>query len=88
MNSRKKSNNKSGQLKYEEALKLKIQQLEKINKEKEFEKTKVNNLRKSAGPVNRPKILNRNLSNSIISEKKNEDSNSIFSDKENNNYIN
>ena len=87
MNSRKSNNNKSGQLKYEEDLKLKIQQLEKINKEKEFEKTKVKNLRKSAGPANRPKILNRNFSNSIISEKKNEDSNSIFSDKENNNYI-
>ena len=72
-------------MKYEEDLKLKIKQLEKLNAETELEKTKVKNLRKSAGPANRPKYI-KNLSNSIISEKKDE---SIISDcKDNNNNYN
>ena len=79
-NSRKSNILKSGSIKYEEDLKLKIQQLEKLNAETELEKNKVKNLRKSAGPANRP-ILKPKISN--ISEKKIDDS--IFSDKENNN---
>jgi len=82
---KKRNLSKTGTLKYEEDLKLKIKQLEKLNAETELEKTKVKNLRKSAGPANRPKYI-KNLSNSIISEKKDE---SIISDcKDNNNNYN
>ena len=82
---KKRNLSKNGTLKYEEDLKIKLKQLEKLNAETELEKTKVKNLRKSAGPANRPKYI-RNLSNSIISEKKEE---SMISDyKENNNNNN
>ena len=78
-NTRKSNILKSGSIKYEEDLKLKMQQLEKLNVETELEKNKVKNLRKSAGPANRP-IIRPKISN--LSEKKIDDS--IFSDKENN----
>ena len=69
MTIRKNNLTKSGSLKYEEDLKLKIKQLEKINAETELEKNKVKNLRKSAGPANRPKIIKHLIS---INEKKDE----------------
>lgn len=64
VNTRKTNEIKSGCLKYEEDLKEKIKQLEKINQETELEKTKVKNLRKSATPSQKPKNLELIINNS------------------------
>ena len=66
---------------YEDAVKEKAKELEKIRLETELAKTKVKNLRKSATPLNKPKNLNIIVNESypetekIVNNNKNEESN-------------
>ncbi len=57
MNTKKENEKKTGTLKYEEVIKEKKRQLEKIHMENELEKNKVKNLRKSATPLTKPSYL-------------------------------
>ncbi len=87
VNNKTINSSKTGEIKNKDDLKLKIQHFEKKNQETESEKTIKKQL-KTSNSINNSKRSKSNIINSIISEKKNEDEDSLFSDKENNNNIN
>ena len=87
VNNRTINSSKTGEINNLDDLKLKIQQIEKNNKETGLEK-KINKQIQNPYLINNTKKTKSNLISSIISEKKNEDEDSILSSQENNNDIN
>lgn len=75
---------------YEDAVKEKAKELEKIKLETELAKTKVKNLRKSATPLNKPKnlniIINESYSDKKVLNNNNNDINDLSNLIEDNNY--